>query len=126
MTPQPTPTPEPESVPDSAAGTADASQQFDLVFRGKNIMTTAGVAARDIGVLDGVITAIEPLGNNLSGRRVIELDDDETLLPGLVDTHVHVNEPGRTEWEGFASATRAAAPPRPGVRPRSSTPRAAP
>ena len=34
---------------------------------------------------------------------------DEVLLPGLVDTHVHVNEPGRTEWEGFASATRAAA-----------------
>ena len=31
------------------------------------------------------------------------------LLPGLVDTHVHVNEPGRTEWEGFATATRAAA-----------------
>ena len=35
--------------------------------------------------------------------------DDEVLLPGLVDTHVHVNEPGRTEWEGFATATRAAA-----------------
>src|SRR5204863_8568964 len=33
----------------------------------------------------------------------------EILLPGLVDTHVHVNEPGRAEWEGFASATRAAA-----------------
>ena len=42
-------------------------------------------------------------------RELIELADDETLLPGLVDTHVHVNEPGRTEWEGFASATRAAA-----------------
>ena len=39
----------------------------------------------------------------------MELADDEVLLPGLVDTHVHVNEPGRTEWEGFASATRAAA-----------------
>ncbi len=38
-----------------------------------------------------------------------ELADDEVLIPGLVDTHVHVNEPGRTEWEGFASATRAAA-----------------
>ena len=37
------------------------------------------------------------------------LEDDEVLLPGLVDTHVHVNEPGRTEWEGFATATRAAA-----------------
>lgn len=34
---------------------------------------------------------------------------DLVLLPGLVDTHVHVNEPGRTEWEGFATATRAAA-----------------
>ena len=39
----------------------------------------------------------------------MRLGDDEVLLPGLVDTHVHVNEPGRTEWEGFASATRAAA-----------------
>uniref|UniRef100_UPI003782FF56 allantoinase AllB n=1 Tax=Pseudolysinimonas sp. TaxID=2680009 RepID=UPI003782FF56 len=37
------------------------------------------------------------------------LADDEVLIPGIVDTHVHVNEPGRTEWEGFASATRAAA-----------------
>ena len=40
---------------------------------------------------------------------VIALADDEVLLPGLVDTHVHVNEPGRTEWEGFATATAAAA-----------------
>ena len=34
---------------------------------------------------------------------------DAVIMPGLVDTHVHVNEPGRTDWEGFASATRAAA-----------------
>ena len=40
---------------------------------------------------------------------MVVLAADEVLLPGLVDTHVHVNEPGRTEWEGFASATRAAA-----------------
>jgi allantoinase len=40
---------------------------------------------------------------------VVDLAVDEVLLPGLVDTHVHVNEPGRTEWEGFATATRAAA-----------------
>ena len=46
-----------------------------------------------------------------AGRRAatITSTDDEVLLPGLVDTHVHVNEPGRTEWEGFATATRAAA-----------------
>jgi allantoinase len=39
----------------------------------------------------------------------VVLAPDEVLIPGLVDTHVHVNEPGRTEWEGFATATRAAA-----------------
>jgi allantoinase len=39
----------------------------------------------------------------------VDLPDDQVLLPGLVDSHVHINEPGRTEWEGFATATRAAA-----------------
>lgn len=91
---------------DTHTGTA---AEFDLVIRGAKIMTTAGLQPREVAVRDGVIVALEPLGNALTGRTVIELADDETLLPGLVDTHVHVNEPGRTEWEGFASATRAAA-----------------
>ncbi len=81
----------------------------DLVVRGRRIMTTAGERPREVGVTGGRIVAIEPRGTGLDGTRVLELDDDEMLLPGLVDTHVHVNEPGRTEWEGFASATRAAA-----------------
>ena len=59
----------------------------------------------DVAVEDGVVAAI---GHDPGGE-VIRLADDEVLVPGLVDTHVHVNEPGRTEWEGFASATRAAA-----------------
>ncbi|MFD1212297.1 allantoinase AllB [Arthrobacter sp. GCM10027362] len=83
--------------------------EFDLVIRGGRILTTAGITAREVGIRDGRIVAIEPLGNRLTGREVVELAADETLIPGLVDTHVHVNEPGRTEWEGFASATRAAA-----------------
>jgi allantoinase len=61
-----------------------------------------------VEVRDGVIAGLSerlPAG----ARDVVELAADEVLLPGLVDTHVHVNEPGRTEWEGFASATRAAA-----------------
>src|SRR3954462_12826662 len=41
--------------------------------------------------------------------QVLDLPADRVLLPGLVDSHVHVNEPGRTEWEGFATATAAAA-----------------
>src|SRR5699024_8771429 len=44
-----------------------------------------------------------------AGVDVIEVGPGEVLLPGLVDSHVHVNDPGRAEWEGFASATRAAA-----------------
>ena len=54
------------------------------------------------------IEAVLPYDTPLDAQDVY-LASDEVLLPGLVDTHVHVNEPGRTEWEGFASATRAAA-----------------
>src|SRR5215218_1257876 len=82
---------------------------FDLVFRGRRVITRAGEVPRCIAVRDGVVVAIEPLESRLEGAETIDLGDDEVLLPGLVDSHVHVNEPGRTEWEGFATATRAAA-----------------
>jgi allantoinase len=64
-----------------------------------------------IAITGGRITAIEPLdGTRLTGViDVLDLDADVVLMPGLVDSHVHVCEPGNTEWEGFASATRAAA-----------------
>ena len=62
-----------------------------------------------VGIEGGRITTIEPYDAPARGRHEVRLADDEVLLPGLVDTHVHVNEPGRTEWEGFRSATRAAA-----------------
>ena len=66
---------------------------------------------RRVGVRDGKISAIEPCPRTRwplvrRAAEIVELADDEVLIPGLVDTHVHVNEPGRTEWEGFASATR--------------------
>ena len=60
-------------------------------------------------VADGKVRSIEPAGSTVAAHQQVTLAADEVLLPGLVDTHVHVNEPGRTEWEGFASATRAAA-----------------
>lgn len=85
------------------------AQVFDLVIRGQRVLTTAGIAPREVAVRDGVVVAMEPLGNDLKAHEYIELAEDETLIPGLVDSHIHVNEPGRTEWEGFASATRAAA-----------------
>jgi allantoinase len=60
-------------------------------------------------VRDGRIATVAPYGEELAAVRTVAVDDDAVLLPGLVDSHVHVNEPGRTEWEGFATATAAAA-----------------
>ena len=82
---------------------------LDLVIRARRCVSSAGEVERCLGIKDGTIVAIEPLSSGLSAQVVVELADDEVLLPGLVDSHVHVNDPGRTEWEGFASATKAAA-----------------
>ncbi|MEP6636770.1 MAG: allantoinase AllB [Acidobacteriota bacterium] len=67
------------------------------------------IAPASIHIRDGVVTAIGPFDDVPSGCKLIEADDSSIIMPGLVDTHVHINEPGRTEWEGFATATRAAA-----------------
>ena len=83
--------------------------ELDLVIRARRIVSTSGEVARCVGVKDGSIVAIEPLDSELTAPHVVELLEDEVLMPGIVDSHVHVNDPGRTEWEGFASATRAAA-----------------
>jgi allantoinase len=70
---------------------------FDLVIRG---------AAGDVAVTDGVIAEVGP---ELAGGRE-EIDARGlAVLPGVVDAHVHFNEPGRTDWEGWASGTRALA-----------------
>ena len=82
---------------------------LDVVFRARRAVTADGEVARSVGIRGGGIVAIEPYESELTADRVIDLGEDVVLLPGLVDTHVHVDEPGRTEWEGFASATIAAA-----------------
>jgi allantoinase len=82
---------------------------MDLVVRAARAVTAEGEVPATLGVDGGRIVAVEPGGARLSGDRVIDLGDDVVLLPGLVDTHVHVNDPGRAEWEGFETATRAAA-----------------
>ncbi|OZM74116.1 allantoinase [Amycolatopsis antarctica] len=82
---------------------------YDTVFRASRAITTDGERACEVGVLGGRIAAVEPLGAGLGGTRTVEFGDQAVLLPGLVDTHVHVNDPGRDEWEGFETATLAAA-----------------
>ncbi|HTE74668.1 MAG TPA: allantoinase AllB [Actinomycetes bacterium] len=81
----------------------------DLVLHAARAVLTDGERPATLAVTDGVVRQLGPLDRSVTGRDVVELAGDEVLLPGLVDTHVHVNEPGRTEWEGFATATRAAA-----------------
>jgi len=70
---------------------------FDLLVRSE----------QDIGISEGKIVA---LGANLSGSAKLEIDAQHlTIFPGVIDSHVHFNEPGRASWEGFASGSRAAA-----------------
>ncbi|GGX62721.1 allantoinase [Streptomyces hiroshimensis] len=81
----------------------------DLVLRSTRVVTPEGTRPASVAVTGGTITAVRPYeAQPPPGAAVADLGDD-ALLPGLVDTHVHVNDPGRTAWEGFRTATRAAA-----------------
>jgi allantoinase len=72
------------------------------------VITPDGERAASIHIADGRIIRVAPYEDTADSS---DVDDagDAFVMPGIVDTHVHVNEPGRTEWEGFETATRAAA-----------------
>ncbi|WP_418277470.1 allantoinase AllB [Isoptericola jiangsuensis] len=83
-----------------------------VVVRAERTFTGGAFRPATVVVTDGVITDVLPLDATPdvgAGTETVDVPADAVLLPGLVDSHVHVNEPGRTEWEGFASATAAAA-----------------
>lgn len=82
---------------------------MDLVVRARRAVVDGRETSCAVCVLDGRIVEVMPFDADIKAIDSYLLASDEVLLPGIVDTHVHVNEPGRTEWEGFASATRAAA-----------------
>jgi allantoinase len=80
----------------------------DLVVRGKRIITPEGERAAAIQIHEGTIVRISAY-DDIPARCALYEAGNLAVIPGLVDTHVHINEPGRTEWEGFVTATRAAA-----------------
>jgi allantoinase len=77
-----------------------------VVIRSSRVVLPDGLRRASIHVENGTITRID---DDRSDRGEVFDAGNLVILPGLVDTHVHVNEPGRTEWEGFDTATRAAA-----------------
>ncbi len=83
--------------------------QLDLVIRGRRVVLSNSLVPASIHVRAGRISAIKAFEDIAADCGVVEAGKDSVVMPGLVDSHVHINEPGRTEWEGFATATRAAA-----------------
>ncbi|WP_220386555.1 allantoinase AllB [Frankia sp. ArI3] len=91
-------------LPDTPARLPERPQ----VLRSRRVALPDGERPAAVHLADGRITAITEPTEVPADALVTDLGD-LALLPGVVDSHVHVNEPGRTEWEGFATATRAAA-----------------
>src|ERR1044071_6868288 len=77
-----------------------------MLVRSRRVVTPEGIPPAAIDIADDKIARVG--GWDDTGVDVIDYGE-LAILPGIVDTHVHLNEPGRTEWEGFATATRAAA-----------------
>jgi len=96
-------------VPSGSARAVFDGAMTDLIVRAGRIVTPSGEQDGSVQVRAGRIRAITGVRDMAAGATVLDVPDDQVVLPGLVDTHVHINEPGRTEWEGFATATAAAA-----------------
>ena len=78
-----------------------------VALSSKRVVANGHVSPATIHVENGRISRIEPRAANGDARTIDY--GDLVIMPGILDSHVHVNEPGRTEWEGFVTATRAAA-----------------
>jgi allantoinase len=79
-----------------------------VILRGRRVVTAEGVHPASIQIEGSRITRVAPWDDLPAGAELLDAGS-LLVMPGLVDSHVHVNQPGRTEWEGFSTATRAAA-----------------
>src|SRR5882757_7196073 len=81
---------------------------MDVVLRAERVLLDGELRPAAVAFADGLIAAIVDVDADYPGATEVVVPNGAVLLPGFVDTHVHVNEPG-TNWEGFATATSAAA-----------------
>lgn len=86
-----------------------SAEDVTLVIRADRALLPGGEAPATVVVKGETIVAVGPRDMEVTGDEEIILSDGEVLAPGFVDSHVHINEPGRTAWEGYETATRAAA-----------------
>ena len=80
-----------------------------MIIRAQRVVLPDVIGPRSIHIHDGQIVGVAGYDEVASGDEIVDVDDESVVMPGLVDSHVHINSPGRTEWEGFRSATLAAA-----------------
>jgi allantoinase len=85
-----------------------AQDSLTTALHSRRVVTPEGVREATVLIRDGIIAGVFAPGSVPAGA-IIEDVGNSVVMPGLVDTHVHINEPGRTDWEGFETATRAAA-----------------
>ena len=78
-----------------------------LIVRGNRVLTPEGLRPATVTMVDRSIVNVGNVDQHVEAPQVVDAKDDLVTV-GLVDTHVHINEPGRTDWEGFSSATKAA------------------
>ena len=84
------------------------SMHCNLLIKSNRILTPEGLIKGTICISDGKIISCEQGDQLYSAEKVIDAGNN-VVMPGIIDPHVHINEPGRTEWEGFDTATKSAA-----------------
>lgn len=83
-------------------------KKFEVIIQGGRVVLPHGVEKVDIGIQGGVITAIAP-ELHADEATLLYSAEDQLVFPGVVDAHVHFNEPGLAEWEGFMTGSAALA-----------------
>lgn len=81
---------------------------FDTIIKQGTVVFSDDHQTMDLGIKDGKIAHIAPCIDPAKGQQVIDAQGCY-VLPGMVDVHMHISEPGRTEWEGYSTGTQAMA-----------------
>ena len=83
--------------------------KYDVIIKNGNIVSEDSIQKGDIGILNGKIVEVSSKIEELATANEVINAEGLYILPGLIDIHVHFNEPGRVDWEGFYTGSRSLA-----------------